>query len=137
MINLSLTIREALWVLSKCEVYDSTYDKIVSAIEKAVQNPPLGTKVTVKSVPQDNFVSAIRIIRQYTSWGLKDTKDWLDVVRGPWQSNGRYENGAYVSAGSYAGGKPNTLVVPYGRDAIALAAELREIGCEVRVGEVT
>jgi hypothetical protein len=137
MINLSLTIREALWIISKCDVYDSTYEKIVSAIEKAVQNPPLGTNVTVKSIPQDNFISAIRIIRRYTNWGLKDTKDWLDVVRGSWQSNGHWEDGVYVSAGTYSGGKPNTLTIPYGRDAITLAAELREIDCEVRVGEAT
>lgn len=135
MIKLELTVREALWILSKCEVYDSTYDKIVIAVEKAVMNPPNGTNVTIKSVPQDNFISAIRIIRKYTRWGLKDSKDFLDIVRGPWQNAGRYEDGAYISAGSYAGGKPNTLTVTFGRDAIALAEELRGIGCEVRVGD--
>ena len=124
MINLSLTVREALWILSKCEVHDSVYDKVVIAVEKAITNPPNGTHVTVKSVPQDNFISAIRIIRNYTRWGLKDTKDFLDVVRGPW-----------LNTGSYAGGKPNTLTVTFGRDAIALAEELRGIGCEVRVGD--
>jgi hypothetical protein len=124
MINLALTVREALWILSKCESYDSVYDKVVTAVEKAIMNPPNGTNVTVKSVPQDNFISAIRIIRNYTRWGLKDTKDWMDVVRGSWMDNG-----------SYAGGKPNTLTVTFGRDAIALAEELRGIGCEVRVGD--
>jgi hypothetical protein len=135
MINLALTVREALWVLSKCETYDSTYDKIVSAIEKAITNPPTGTKVTVKSIPQDNFISAIRIIRNYTRWGLKDTKEWLDVVRGTWQGAGHYENGKYVSTGSYSGGKSNTLTITFGKDAIALAEELRGIGCVVRVGD--
>jgi hypothetical protein len=124
MINLSLTVREALWMLSKCEVYDSAYDKIVNAVEKAIMNPPNGTNVTVKSVPQDNFISAIRIIRNYTRWGLKDTKDWMDVVRGSWMDNG-----------TYSGGKPNTLTVTFGRDALSLAEELRGIGCEVRVGD--
>ncbi len=124
MINLALTVREAMWILSKCESYDSVYDKVVTAVEKAIMNPPNSTNVTVKSVPQDNFISAIRIIRNYTRWGLKDTKDFLDVVRGPW-----------LSTGSYAGGKPNTLTVTFGVDAIAMAEELRRIGCVVRVGD--
>jgi hypothetical protein len=124
MINLALTVREAMWILSKCESYDSVYDKVVTAVEKAIMNPPNGTNVTVKSVPQDNLISAIRIIRNYTRWGLKDTKDFLDVVRGQW-----------LSTGSYADGKSNTLTVTFGRDAISLAEELRGIGCEVRVGD--
>jgi hypothetical protein len=96
----------------------------VTAVEKAIMNPPNGTNVTVKSVPQDNLISAIRIIRNYTRWGLKDTKDFLDVVRGQW-----------LSTGSYAGGKSNTLTVTFGVDAIAMAEELRRIGCVVRVGD--
>jgi hypothetical protein len=39
MINLALTVREAMWILSKCESYDSVYDKVVTAVEKAIMNP--------------------------------------------------------------------------------------------------
>ena len=123
MINVQMTVREIAWLIAQCgdyqcELYGRAVEALVGACEKT------GTNVTVKSVPQDNFVSAIRIIRNYTRWGLKDTKDFLDVVRGPW-----------LSTGSYAGGRPNTLTVTFGRDAIALAEELRGIGCLVRVGD--
>ena len=123
MINVQMTVREIAWLIAQCggyqcELYGRAVEALVGACEKT------GTNVTVKSVPQDNFVSAIRIIRNYTRWGLKDTKDFLDVVRGPW-----------LSTGSYAGGRPNTLTVTFGRDAIALAEELRGIGCVVRVGD--
>jgi hypothetical protein len=123
MINVQMTVREIAWLIAQCgdyqcELYGRAVEALVGACEKT------GTNVTVKSVPQDNFISAIRIIRNYTRWGLKDTKDFLDVVRGPW-----------LSTGSYAGGRPNTLTVTFGRDAIALAEELRGIGCVVRVGD--
>ena len=134
MINVQMTVREIAWLIAQCgdyqcELYGRAVEALVGACEKT------GTNVTVKSVPQDNFISAIRIIRNYTRWGLKDTKDWMDVVRGSWQSAGHYENGTYVSTGSYSGGRPNTLTVTFGRDAIALAEELRGIGCVVRVGD--
>jgi hypothetical protein len=35
MINISLTVREALWILSKIESYDTIYDKITLAFESA------------------------------------------------------------------------------------------------------
>lgn len=134
MINVKMTVREIAWLItqcgdSNCDLWGRAVEALVGACDRT------GTNVTVKSVPQDNFISAIRIIRNYTRWGLKDTKDWLDVVRGPWRSEERYENGKYVHSGSYAGGRPNTLTVTFGRDAIALAEELRSIGCEVRVGD--
>jgi hypothetical protein len=135
MINLALTVREALWILAKCEDYTTIYDKIAKSIEDAVQNAPKGTNVTIKSIPVDNFIDTIKIVRKYTSWGLKTTKDWCDVIRGQYQSGGYWEGDNYIANGSYAGGVPNTLTLTFGRDAISMADELRKVGCVVRGGD--
>jgi hypothetical protein len=135
MINIQMTVREIAWLISQCGDYQcELYGRAVSALEAAYPGKEVGTNVTILCVPQDSFIPVIKIIRKYTKWGLKDTKDWLDVVRGQWVSNGYWDNGAYVSDGQYAGGKPNTLSILRGEDAIEMAMELRQAYCTVRVG---
>jgi len=138
MINVQMTVREIAWLIANCGDYQcELFGRDVSALEAACPNTEAGTNLTIKDVPADSFIPVIKIIRNYTRWGLKDTKDWLDVVRGKWVSNGYWDNGAYVSDGQYAGGKPNTLTVRFGAEAIAMAADLRSLGCTVRVGDTT
>jgi len=138
MINIQMTVREIAWLISQCGDYQcELFGRAVAALEAAYPaNQEVGTKVTINHVPTDKFIPVIKIIRNYTRWGLKDTKDWLDVVRGEWVSTGYYDNGAYVSSGQYANGKPNTLTVRFGAEAIAMAADLRSLGCTVRVGDI-
>ena len=138
MINIQMTVREIAWLISQCGDYQcELYGRAVSALEAAYPDKDIGTKVTILSLPQESFISVIKIIRKYTRWGLKETKDWLDVVRGTWVSGGYYNSdGYYISDGGYTGGKPNTMNILRGENAITMAMELRQVGCTVRVGDV-
>ena len=80
MINLSLTVREALWILSKCEVYDSTYDKIVAAFEKSVGVDNRCDVTITRGITIDNRIPCIKAIRLATGLGLREVKEWSDVV---------------------------------------------------------
>jgi|688.fasta_scaffold09120_5 hypothetical protein len=136
MINVQMTVREIAWLISQCGDFQcELWGRAVSALEAAYPDKEVGTKVTILYVPQDSFIPVIKVIRNYTRGSLKETKEWLDVVRGQWQSTGYWDNGAYISAGQYSNGKPNTLTVRFGAEAIAMAADLRSLGCTVRVGD--
>ena len=78
MINLQLTVREALWILSKCETYDSTYDKIVAAVEEALSENK-ERKVTITGgMSANNRISCIKAVRAATGMGLKEAMNWCD-----------------------------------------------------------
>ena len=93
MINLELTVREALWILSKCEVYDSTYDKVVSAFEKAM-GVNQSCRVTVTGgMNTSNRIQCIKAVRLYSGWGLKEAKEWTDGMVGRYDDAGYWRNG--------------------------------------------
>jgi ribosomal protein L7/L12 len=119
MINVEMTVREALNLVSN-GVHMDMYERIVQALEAKCGE--LKAIMTVRYVPRDSFIPCIKIIRNHLGWGLKDTKDFLDIVRGGWSSD---EN-------DYVDGKPNSLT----NDSdviIKIASELRSQGCTVDV----
>ena len=118
MINVEMTVREAIALAINCNA--DMYERIVQALEAKCGE--LKAVMTVRYVPRDNFIPCIKIIRSHLGWGLKDTKDFLDVVRGGWSS---IEN-------DYVDGQPNSLT----NDSdviIKIASELRSQGCTVDV----
>lgn len=119
MINLSLTVREALWILSKCEVYDSTYDKIVAAFEKSVGVDNRCSVTITRGITVDNRISCIKAIRLATGLGLRDAKEWSDVVMGH-----------YGPAGQFIPGTANTIKMGSADRAEFLLRELAALGCE-------
>ena len=119
MINVEMTVREAINLVSNgCSLV--MYERIVQALEAKCGE--LKAIMTVRYVPRDSFIPCIKIIRNHLGWGLKDTKDFLDVVRGGWDS---FEN-------DYVDGKPNSLTND-GDVIIKIASELRSQGCTVDV----
>ena len=51
----------------------------------------------MKAIAQDNKVLAIKIIRNETDWGLKDTKDWLEKESGYYEYwGGGYTRGSKI-----------------------------------------
>jgi hypothetical protein len=118
MINVEMTVREAVGMARYAT--SDMYERIVQALEAKCGE--LKVIMTVRYVPRDSFIPCIRIIRSHLGWGLKDTKDFLDVVRGGWSS---IEN-------DYVDGQPNSLT----NDSdviIKIASELRSQGCTVDV----
>ena len=120
MINLSLTVREALWILSKCEVYDSTYDKIVAAFEKSVGVDNRCDVTITRGITIDNRISCIKAIRLATGLGLREAKEWSDVVMGRYCS----------SSGQFVAGMPNTIRLGSTDKAEFLLRQLTTLGCE-------
>lgn len=136
MINVCLTVREAVLLAMKCDDYGgdegrSLRDRIITALEKAVHKDTCN--LTIKHIPVDNFISAIRVIRNTMVWTLRDTKEFCDVVRGKWQTVGEHYDELqqrYVEDWGFRGGKHNTLTAP--PNVIrSLADELTKLGCEV------
>ncbi|NBR24288.1 MAG: hypothetical protein EBU08_11065 [Micrococcales bacterium] len=94
MINVKLTVREATWILSKIESYDTIYDKIVTGIEDAIGVNRSKTVTITGGMTLDNRIPCIKAIRLNTGWGLKESKDWTDVLVGTWDDAGRRLKGA-------------------------------------------
>jgi hypothetical protein len=119
MINVEMTVREAVNLVSNGCGLDM-YERIVQALEAKCGE--LKAIMTVRYVPRDSFIPCIKIIRNHLGWGLKETKDFLDVVRGGWDS----------IVNDYVDGKPNSMT----NDSdviIKIASELRSQGCTVDV----
>ena len=121
MINLSLTVREAVWILSKIESYDTIYDKITNAFEDALKVNRNKTVTITGGMNLDNRIHCIKAIRLQTGWGLKESKDWTDVLVGGWQ----YDK--FVPASPHAK-QSITLNTP--EAAENLLRDLAGLGCE-------
>ncbi len=122
MITVEMTVREAMNLVSN-GVHMDMYERIIQALEAKCGE--LKSVMTLRYVPRDSFIPCIKIIRSHLGWGLKDTKDWLDVVRGGWNSD---EN-------DYIDGKSNCLT----KDSdiiVKMASELRSQGCTVEITNV-
>ena len=121
MINISLTVREALWILNNIESYDTIYEKIALAFEDALNVNRNKTVTITGGMNLDNRIHCIKVIRLNTGWGLKESKDWTDVLVGGWQ----YDK--FVPASPHAK-QSITLNTP--EAAENLLRELVGLGCE-------
>ena len=117
MINVDMTIREAISLVSSSFCTGDLYEKIVKAIEKECGESDIN--VTLRSMPDNTIIPCIKALRLATRWGLKESKDFCDVVRG------RPDGWNH-----YTGGTPNTLTLKQ-KDANALVKEWRALGCDV------
>jgi hypothetical protein len=121
MIKLELSVREALWILSKIESYDTIYDKITLAFEDALKVNRNKTVTITGGMNLDNRIHCIKAIRLHTGWGLKEAKDWSDVLVGGW----KYDT--FVPA---THGTKNSITLSTPEAAENLLRDLTEKGCE-------
>jgi hypothetical protein len=121
MINISLTVREAVWILSKIESYDTIYDKIALAFEDALNVNRNKTVTITGGMTMDNRIYCIKAIRTHTGWGLKEAKDWSDVLVGGW----KYDT--FVPA---TPGTKNSVTLSTPEAAENLLRDLVDKGCE-------
>lgn len=136
-INLSLALTSALSLLRNTSISDTIRDEIQKAIESGLSQSDRGCaestyrmNLTLKSVPVDNKIKCIAAVRNTLGWGLKDSKNFVDVVLGKLDLEaGGYDDMGYW-APRYINGTPNTLTE---RTELVrnLAYQLSEIGCEV------
>ena len=93
MIKIDLTVREAMWIMSKIESYDTIYDKIVTALESALGSKEQYHVTVTGGMTTNNRIPCIKAVRKYTGWGLKEAKDWTDGMIGHWDAYGVWHKG--------------------------------------------
>ena len=121
MINLQLTVREALSLATDSSLSGDMYDKIVTAFEVALGVNQRCTVTITGGMTLDNRIPCIKAIRLNSGWGLKEAKDWTDVLVGGW----KYDK--FVPASSDAK-QSITLKTP--EAAENLLRDLTALGCE-------
>jgi hypothetical protein len=86
--------------------------------------------LTLQSVPVKQKIRCIAAVKNTLVWGLKESKDFVDVVLGKLDVGaGKYDNDGYWEP-KYISGTPNTLTE---RTELVkeLASLLTDMGCEV------
>jgi ribosomal protein L7/L12 len=119
MIKIELTVREAMNLANNCGL--DVYEKIVTAFEAAVGENQRCTVTINRGLNLDNRIHCIKAIRLHTGWGLREAKDWTDVIVGTWDANGNWKHGT---------SDKNTLKLKSPEAATALLRDLVELGCE-------
>jgi len=136
-INLSLALTSALSLLRNTSISDTIRDEIQKAIENSLSpsdrgcsEPTRHMNLTLKSVPVKQKIRCIAAVKNTLLWGLKESKDFVDVVLGKLDVGaGKYDNDGYWEP-KYISGTPNALTE---RTELVreLANQLSDMGCEV------
>jgi hypothetical protein len=121
MIKIDLTVREAMWIMSKIESYDTIYDKIVAALESAIDAKEQHHVTITGGMTTNNRIPCIKAVRKYTGWGLKEAKDWTDCMVGHWDAYGVWHNGDF---------KQISVRLKTTEAAENLLRDLKNAGCE-------
>jgi hypothetical protein len=118
MINIPLTVREAMNLATNCDLV--IYEKIVNAFEIALGVYQKCDVTITGGMSTDNRIPCIKAIRLHTGWSLKEAKDWTDVVIG-----------SYGSYNQWVPGKgKNTMTLKTPEAAENLLRDLAGLGCE-------
>jgi hypothetical protein len=121
MINLQLTVREALTLATDSSLSGDMYNKIVNAFEIALGVNQNRTVTITGGMTLDNRIYCIKAIRLHSGWGLKEAKDWSDILVGGW----KYDT--FVPA---TPGTKNSVTLSTPEAAENLLRDLTALGCE-------
>ena len=119
MIKIEMSVREAMNLATNCSL--DVYEKIVTALEAAVGENQRCTLTINKGLNLDNRIHCIKAIRLYTGWGLREAKDWTDVIVGHYDQFGKWRD---------SGTNRNTMTLKTPEAAEALLRDLTTLGCE-------
>lgn len=127
MISLELTVREALLMYESATHDIPLREKIAQAIEAATVHTSATEEasLTVYSMNHDKFIDCIKVLRGVTRWGLRESKEFFDVIRGKWCFDHDH----------YRGGTRNTLCGFSRSDCEKLRDQLRSFGCDCSVSK--
>lgn len=118
MINIQVTIAEAIAIANVSG--NDLHDRIVKAIEVAL-GINQSRDVTITKMPGDNRIPCIKAIRLHSGWGLREAKEWTDVLVGRYDST----YGKWIS-----GAGQHSMKLPTPAAAEALLRDLVSLGCE-------
>jgi hypothetical protein len=119
MINLQLSVREAIRLATING--EDFREKIISAFEVALGVNQNRTVTITGGMTLDNRIYCIKAIRLHSGWGLKEAKDWSDILVGGW----KYDKFVPASAGVR-----NSITLKTPEAAENLLRDLVEHGCE-------
>jgi hypothetical protein len=120
MIKIDLSVREALNLVSNgCNL--DMYEKIVCALEMALGVNQRRMVTITGGMSTNNRIHCIKAIRLHTGWGLKEAKDWTDVIVGHYDQFGKWRD---------SGTNRNTMTLKTPEAAEALLRDLTTLGCE-------
>jgi hypothetical protein len=118
MIKLELSVREAMNLATNC--HHDIYERIVTAFEVALGVNQNRTVTITNGMSLDNRIPCIKAIRQYTGWGLKESKEWTDDLVGGWKGD------RFVPATHHT----NSITLKNPDLAENLLRDLTSLGCE-------
>jgi hypothetical protein len=118
MIKLELSVREAMNLATNC--HHDIYERIVTAFEVALGVNQRRTVTITNGMSLDNRIPCIKAIRQYTGWGLKESKEWTDDLVGGWKGY------TFVPATHHT----NSITLKNPEMAENLLRDLTSLGCE-------
>lgn len=118
MIKLELSVREAMNLATNC--HHDIYERIVTAFEVALGVNQNRTVTITNGMSLDNRIPCIKAIRQYTGWGLKESKAWTDDLVGGWKGD------RFVPATHHT----NSITLKNPDLAENLLRDLTSLGCE-------
>ena len=120
MIKVELSVREALNMVASSHCSVDMFEKIVTSFETALGVNSRCHVTITRGMSTDNRIPCIKAIRLSTGWGLKEAKDWTDVLVGRYDDRGFW----------VGGGESNTITLKTPEMAEALLRELTKLGCE-------
>ena len=119
MINLQLTVREAMELSFYAR--EDIRERITQAFEVALGVNQRCTVTITSGMNMDNRIGCIKAIRLHSGWGLKESKDWTDVLVGGW----KYDKWYPAKTGT-----TNSLTLKTPEAAENLLNELVRLGCQ-------
>jgi ribosomal protein L7/L12 len=119
MINLQLSVREAMELSFYAR--EDIRERITQAFEMALGVNQRCTVTITNGMTLDNRIHCIKAIRLNTGWGLKESKDWTDVLVGGWK------NDRFVPAQN---GIKQSITLKTPEAAENLLRDLADLGCE-------
>ena len=141
MNTIALSISAAIAMLRNATTPEWIKDEIQSCVEKIASSAPVSVvcetaTLTLNRVcaPDINKIKCIAAVRNNLGWGLKEAKDWVEIVVGKADFSKGYYNdmGEFVPSVTYNGGVPASLVGPK-RSILELERVLRSLKCDVAV----
>lgn len=119
MIKLELSIREAMDLALYCP--PEMRERITNAFEAALGMNQRRQVTITNGMTLDNRIPCIKAVRLHSGWGLKEAKDWTDVLVGGW----KYDK--FIPA---LPGTRNTITLKTPEAAENLLRDLAGLGCE-------
>jgi hypothetical protein len=141
MNTIALSLSAAIALLRDVATPEWIKDELQSCVEKIASSAPVAVMcetatLTLNRVcaPDVNKIKCIAAVRHNLGWGLKEAKDWVEIVVGKADYSKGYYNdmGEWVPSVTYNGGVPAALVGPK-RSILELERAFRSLKCDVSV----